>query len=116
MAYQQAATSHSSVPPRSRHGSRCGSAGTSHHEPRQPHNQLGNVRNKHQHDAEDQHERYELPREPNDWNLGRRAWEAGVRFHFVDRETVTLRVHPRGEELRAEYEALGLPFEAAAYP
>jgi Glycosyl transferase family 2 len=57
-----------------------------------------------------------LASEPNDWNLGRRAWEAGVRFHFVDRETATLRFHPRGEELRAEYEAIGLPLEAAAYP
>jgi hypothetical protein len=31
-----------------------------------------------------------LASEPNDWNLARRAWEAGVRFHFVDRETATL--------------------------
>jgi hypothetical protein len=57
-----------------------------------------------------------LASEPNDWNLARRAWEAGVRFHFVDRETVTLRVYPRWDELAAEYEAMGLPLEAVAFP
>jgi hypothetical protein len=57
-----------------------------------------------------------LASEPNDWNLARRAWEAGVRFHFVDRETVTLRVYPRWDELAADYEAMGLPLEAAAFP
>jgi hypothetical protein len=57
-----------------------------------------------------------LASEPNDWNLGRRAWEAGVRFHFVDRETVTLRVYPREQEMRAGYAAMGLPWEAIAFP
>ena len=28
-----------------------------------------------------------LASEPNDWNMARRAWEAGVRFDFIDRET-----------------------------
>lgn len=27
--------------------------------------------------------------EPGDWNLARRMWEAGVRFHFVDRAVAT---------------------------
>ena len=57
-----------------------------------------------------------LASEPNDWNLARRAWEAGVRFHFVDRETATLRVYPRRDELAAEYAAMGLPMEAIAFP
>ena len=57
-----------------------------------------------------------LASEPNDWNLGRRAWEAGVRFHFVDRETVTLRVYPREQEMRDGYAAMGLPWEAIAFP
>jgi hypothetical protein len=57
-----------------------------------------------------------LASEPNDWNLARRAWEAGVRFQFLDRETATLHVHPRWAQLEAEYQALGVPPAAAAYP
>jgi hypothetical protein len=55
-----------------------------------------------------------LASEPNDWNLARRAWEAGVRFHFVDAETATL--YQRDSTLFAEFEALGLPGTAAAHP
>jgi Glycosyl transferase family 2 len=51
--------------------------------------------------------------EPNDWNLARRAWEAGVRFHHLDRETVTLFEYHRQEKIHAELEALGLPPSAA---
>jgi hypothetical protein len=57
-----------------------------------------------------------LASEPNDWNLARRAWDAGVRFHFVDRETSTLHRSPRQEPIDAEYAARGLPSSAAAYP
>jgi Glycosyl transferase family 2 len=57
-----------------------------------------------------------LASEPNDWNLARRAWEAGVRFHFVDRETSTLYLHRRAEQMAAQYAAMGLPMAAAAYP
>ena len=57
-----------------------------------------------------------LASEPNDWNLARRAWEAGVRFHHVDRETVTLFEHHRQDQIRAELEAAGLPGSAAAGP
>ena len=46
-----------------------------------------------------------LASEPNDWNLARRAWEAGVRFEFVDRTTSTLFVHPWGESVAAELAA-----------
>jgi Glycosyl transferase family 2 len=52
--------------------------------------------------------------EPNDWNLARRAWEAGVCFHHVPRQTVSLFVHDRPGEIKAALEAMGLPFSAAA--
>jgi hypothetical protein len=55
-----------------------------------------------------------LASEPNDWNLARRAWEAGVRFQFVDAQTVTL--YQRDWTVTAELEAQGLPSSAAAYP
>lgn len=55
-----------------------------------------------------------LASEPNDWNLARRAWDAGVRFHHVPQETVTLFVFDRHGEIRAELEAMGLPSSAAA--
>lgn len=57
-----------------------------------------------------------LASEPNDWNLARRAWEAGVRFRFVDRETSTLYRYPRSATIMAELEALGLPPSATAHP
>jgi hypothetical protein len=57
-----------------------------------------------------------LASEPNDWNLARRAWEAGVHFHFVDRETATLYVYPRWEQIDAEYAALRRPPSARAHP
>jgi glycosyl transferase family 2 len=57
-----------------------------------------------------------LASEANDWNLARRAWEAGVRFQFVDRETSTLFIYPRWEEISAQYHELGLPPSAAAAP
>jgi hypothetical protein len=57
-----------------------------------------------------------LASEPNDWNLARRAWQAGVRFHFVDRETATLYVYPRWEKISAEYHEMGLPLSAVAAP
>lgn len=52
--------------------------------------------------------------EPNDWNLARRAWEAGVRFTYVERETSTLFVYPRREDIAAEFAARGLPVQAQA--
>jgi hypothetical protein len=55
-----------------------------------------------------------LASEPNDWNLARRAWEAGVSFHFVDRETSTLYFYDRWREIEREYSARGLPPSAAA--
>jgi hypothetical protein len=55
-----------------------------------------------------------LASEPNDWNLARRAWEAGVSFHTVDRETVTLFAHARQAQINAELEARSLPPSAAA--
>jgi Glycosyl transferase family 2 len=55
-----------------------------------------------------------LASEPNDWNLARRAWEAGVRFQFVDRETSTLYLHDRWGEIVDQYRARGLPPSAAA--
>jgi hypothetical protein len=55
-----------------------------------------------------------LASEPNDWNLARRAWEAGVRFHFVDRETATLFVYPRQREIEEAYAAMGMPPSASA--
>src|SRR5262249_50282940 len=54
--------------------------------------------------------------EPNDWNLARRAWEAGIRFHFVDRVTGPLFVYPRFRAIDEEYASAGLPPSAAAYP
>jgi hypothetical protein len=57
-----------------------------------------------------------LASEPNDWNLARRAWEAGVRFHHLDRETATLYVYPRQDTIAAEYAEMGLPPGAAASP
>jgi hypothetical protein len=57
-----------------------------------------------------------LASEPNDWNLARRAWEAGVRFEFVERVTAALHVYPRHLDLGEEYERLGLPPDAAAHP
>jgi hypothetical protein len=55
-----------------------------------------------------------LASEPNDWNLARRAWEAGVRFHHVPRPTVSLFVYDRQGEIAADLEAMGLPAAAAA--
>ena len=57
-----------------------------------------------------------LASEPNDWNLARRAWEAGVRFHYLARETSTLYVHPSHEQIYAELAAAGLPPHAVAFP
>jgi glycosyltransferase involved in cell wall biosynthesis len=57
-----------------------------------------------------------LASEPNDWNLARRAWEAGVRFHYVDRETVDLYLYNRGDEIAQALAALGLPPSAIAAP
>jgi glycosyltransferase involved in cell wall biosynthesis len=57
-----------------------------------------------------------LASEPNDWNLARRAWEAGVRFHHLERETATLYVYPRQDAIAVEYAEMGLPPDAAAYP
>jgi hypothetical protein len=57
-----------------------------------------------------------LASEPNDWNLARRAREAGVRFAFVARETSSLYMYPREQEINAELAARGLPPEAVAYP
>ena len=54
-----------------------------------------------------------LASEPNDWNLARRAWEAGVRFHLVERETVTLYDYGRRPEIDAALDAMGLPPSAA---
>lgn len=55
-----------------------------------------------------------LASEPNDWNLARRAWEAGVRFQFV--ETVTATLYRRRSTVEEELAALGLPPNATAYP
>jgi glycosyltransferase involved in cell wall biosynthesis len=57
-----------------------------------------------------------LASEPNDWNLARRAWEAGVRFEFVDRETATLYVYPRVRAIQEAYAARGLPPSSMASP
>jgi Glycosyltransferase like family 2 len=38
--------------------------------------------------------------EPNDWNFGRRLWEAGVRFHFVPDTLGSYYLRPRTEEGR----------------
>lgn len=45
--------------------------------------------------------------EPNDWNVARRAWEAGVRFHHVPRETVTLFAYDRAGAIEDELAARG---------
>ncbi len=55
-----------------------------------------------------------LASEPNDWNLARRAWEAGVRFHHLERETMTLFVHDRLGPIQSELAAMGLPPSATA--
>jgi Glycosyl transferase family 2 len=55
-----------------------------------------------------------LASEPNDWNLARRAWDAGVRFHHVHRETATLFLYDRQGSIRSDLAAIGLPFTAAA--
>jgi hypothetical protein len=57
-----------------------------------------------------------LASEPNDWNLARRAWEAGVRFTYVERETSTLLILPRHDDIAAEFAARGLPPQAKASP
>ncbi len=58
-----------------------------------------------------------LASEPNDANLMRRAWEAGVRFAFLERETATLYGVPDlPVRWAAEYAARGLPPSAAAAP
>jgi hypothetical protein len=54
--------------------------------------------------------------EPNDWNLARRAWEAGVRFHHLPVETVTLFLHDRMAEIAAAQRERGLPPSASAGP
>ena len=43
----------------------------------------------------------------------RRAWEAGVRFHLVERATVTLYDYGRRPEIDAALDAMGLPPSAA---
>ena len=55
-----------------------------------------------------------LASEPNDWNLARRAWEAGVRFHHLAAETVTLFVAEGMEEIAAAQRERGLPPSASA--
>jgi hypothetical protein len=55
-----------------------------------------------------------LASEPNDWNLARRAWDAGVRFHHVPQETATLFVYDREGSIRSDLAAIGLPYSAAA--
>lgn len=55
-----------------------------------------------------------LASEPNDWNLARRAWEAGVRFHHLPVETVTLFVHDRQGEIADAQRERGLPPGASA--
>jgi hypothetical protein len=57
-----------------------------------------------------------LASEPNDWNLARRAWEAGVRFHHHPQETVDLFLHDRRGEIKTALQAMGLPESAAAGP
>lgn len=39
--------------------------------------------------------------EPGDWNVARRWWELGVRFHFVDRVVTTVHYTPREPWARA---------------
>ncbi len=38
--------------------------------------------------------------EPNDWNFGRRLWQAGVRFHFITDTLGSYYLRPRTEEGR----------------
>jgi hypothetical protein len=52
--------------------------------------------------------------EPNDWNLARRAWEAGVRFHHVATDTATLFLYDRWGEIVTALHERGLPPSAAA--
>ena len=52
--------------------------------------------------------------EPNDWNLARRAWEAGVRFQLVPRETISGFVYDRQGDIHRAFAAIGLPPTAAA--
>jgi glycosyltransferase involved in cell wall biosynthesis len=40
--------------------------------------------------------------EPGDWNLARRMWDAGVRFHFVNRVVATAHFTPRHADLTTE--------------
>jgi hypothetical protein len=55
-----------------------------------------------------------LASEPNDWNLARRAWEAGVRFHHTARETVTLFAQDRTGAIEDGLASVGLAPTAAA--
>ncbi len=55
-----------------------------------------------------------LASEPNDWNLARRAWEAGIRFHHAPVETVTLFVHDRPGEIASAQIERGVPPAASA--
>ena len=57
-----------------------------------------------------------LASEPNDWNLARRAWDAGVRFHYVEQVTSRLFTQDRQSAIDQSYAALGLPPSAAASP
>jgi hypothetical protein len=54
-----------------------------------------------------------LASEPNDWNLARRAWDAGIRFHRVERATVTLFDYGRQPEIETALHEMGLPPSAA---
>ena len=54
--------------------------------------------------------------EPNDWNLARRAWEAGVRFTFVPRETRRCTCARPTRRSSPSSPPRGLPPEAMAYP
>jgi hypothetical protein len=57
-----------------------------------------------------------LASEPNDWNLARRARDAGVRFCFADRITSTLHHSSRWPAIVDELAAAGLPPESVAFP
>ena len=57
-----------------------------------------------------------LASEPNDWNLARRAWDAGIRFHHVPQETVTLFAHDRAGDIATAQRERGLPPAASAGP
>jgi glycosyltransferase involved in cell wall biosynthesis len=62
--------------------------------------------------------------EPGDWNMARRWWEMGVRFHFVDRVVGTIHYVPKepwahawsAEQVRQLRAAGRLPGEEAALP